>query len=100
MCDAGSFASHLEIVAALVRRVTVAQNQVTIEIDRKALAERLLDQEAALTSRGERTVGRSRSRCRSGFGGEASKPSSLFLIGNRAASEPDANLVQSSHTRS
>ena len=36
-CDAGSFASQVEIVAALVRRITVAQDQVTIEIDRKAL---------------------------------------------------------------
>ena len=45
-CESGSFASQVEIVAALVRRITVAQDQVTIEIDRKALAERLLDQEA------------------------------------------------------
>ena len=44
----GSLASQAEIVAALVRRVTVAQDKVTIEIGRKALAARLLDQEAAL----------------------------------------------------
>ena len=40
-----------EIVAALVRRITVAQDQVTIEIDRNGLAERLLGQEALLDSR-------------------------------------------------
>ena len=40
----------MEVVASLVRRVTVAQDQVTIEIDRKGLAERLLDQEATSTS--------------------------------------------------
>ena len=50
--------ASLEIVAALVRRVTVAQDQVTIEIDRKGLAERLLDQEASSTSEA-RTVDRS-----------------------------------------
>ena len=46
-CESGSFASQLEIVAALVRRVTIAQDQVTIEIDHKGLAERLLDQKAS-----------------------------------------------------
>jgi site-specific DNA recombinase len=45
-CEAASFAEQSEIVAALVRRVSVAQDKVTIEIDRQALAARLLDQEA------------------------------------------------------
>ena len=53
VCDAGSFASQVEVVASLVRRVTVAQSQVTIEIDRKGLAERHLDQEASSTSEAE-----------------------------------------------
>ena len=53
VCDAGSFASQVEVVASLVRRVTVAQSQVTIEIDRKGLAERLLDQKASSTSKAE-----------------------------------------------
>ena len=39
VCDAGSFARQVEVVAALVRRVTVAQDKVTIEIERKALAD-------------------------------------------------------------
>ena len=52
-CELGSFAAYLEIVAALVRRITVAQDRVTIEIDRKALTDRLLDQEGLPTSKGE-----------------------------------------------
>ena len=49
-CDMGSFASQSEIIASLVHRITVAQDKVTIEIERKKLAERLLDQEALSTS--------------------------------------------------
>ena len=49
----GSFASYLEIVAALVRRITVAQDQVTIEIGRDGLADRLLGQEAPLSFQNE-----------------------------------------------
>jgi hypothetical protein len=52
-CESGSFAKHPEIVAALVRRITIAQDQVTIEIDRNGLAERLLGQEASPRSRGK-----------------------------------------------
>jgi site-specific DNA recombinase len=50
-CESGSFASHLGIVAALVRRITVAQDQVTIEIDCAGLIERLPDQKAPSQSR-------------------------------------------------
>ena len=50
-CESGSFASRLEIVTALVRRVTVAQDKVTIEIDRNGLVERFLDREAASQSK-------------------------------------------------
>ena len=42
-CESGSFASHLEIINALVRRVTIAQDEVAIEIDHNGLIERLLD---------------------------------------------------------
>jgi hypothetical protein len=49
-CETGSFASSLEIIAALVQRVTIAQDQVTIEIGREGLAKRLLDQEATFNS--------------------------------------------------
>jgi hypothetical protein len=44
VCESGSFAKYPEIVATLVQRINVAQGQVTIEIDRNGLAERLLDQ--------------------------------------------------------
>ena len=50
VCDEASFASQVEVVASLVRRVTVAQDKVTIEIERQALAGRLLDQEAVSAS--------------------------------------------------
>lgn len=46
-CESGSSARYLEIVTSLVRRITIAQDQVTIEIDRNGLAERLLDHEAS-----------------------------------------------------
>jgi DNA invertase Pin-like site-specific DNA recombinase len=45
-CRSGASASHLEVVAALVRRITVAQDQVTIEVDPNGLAERLMGQAA------------------------------------------------------
>ena len=45
-CDAESFANQAEMVVSLVRRITVAQDQVTIEVSRQGLAVRLMDQEA------------------------------------------------------
>jgi site-specific DNA recombinase len=48
-CEAGSPASQTEIIAAIVRRVVVAQDKVTIEIARTALVARLLNREAAST---------------------------------------------------
>ena len=52
-CEAASVAEQSEIIAALVRRVSVARDKVTIEIDRQALAARLLDQEAVSKSNGK-----------------------------------------------
>jgi hypothetical protein len=49
-CASGSLTTHLEIVTTLVRRITVAQDQVTIEIRHEGLANRLLNQDAASTS--------------------------------------------------
>jgi site-specific DNA recombinase len=56
--EVGSPASQAEIVTALMRRVTVAQDKVTLEIKRKALAARLLDQEVvpAAEADGCRTI--------------------------------------------
>ncbi len=42
--ESGSFASCLEIVSALVRRITIAQDRATIEIHPDSLSERLSDQ--------------------------------------------------------
>jgi DNA invertase Pin-like site-specific DNA recombinase len=52
-CGSGALASNMEVVPVLVRRVTIAQEQVTIEINRKALDERLLDREAPSQSKGK-----------------------------------------------
>ena len=49
----GSPASQSEIVISLVRRATLAQDKVTIEIERKALAKHLLDQEELTASGAE-----------------------------------------------
>jgi site-specific DNA recombinase len=45
-CVEGSSASQSDIIAAHVRRIAVAQDKVTIEIEPNALAKGLLDQEA------------------------------------------------------
>jgi DNA invertase Pin-like site-specific DNA recombinase len=50
-CGPGSSAKYPEIVAALVRRILIAQDRVTIEIDPKGLAEHLLDRGAASHSK-------------------------------------------------
>jgi site-specific DNA recombinase len=91
--EAGSFAEQSEIIAALVRRVCVARDQVTIEFDRQALAARLLDREAVsksgAKSRGAITIDvpvRFRRR-----GVEAK----LMVVGrSEPASQPDETLVR------
>jgi DNA invertase Pin-like site-specific DNA recombinase len=92
-CASGSLASSLEIIAALVGRITITQDQVTIEIDHDGLVERLLDREPASQSKGndhppiliEVPVGLRRR------GVEAKL---VVLNRQQAASEPDANLVK------
>ena len=49
-CEAGTPAYQAEIVVALVQRITVAQEKVTVEIARNALARRLLNREAGAAS--------------------------------------------------
>lgn len=49
-CKAGSPASEAAIVTALVRRILVAQDKLTIEVERKILTERLLDQDVTSAS--------------------------------------------------
>jgi DNA invertase Pin-like site-specific DNA recombinase len=92
-CDMGSFASQSEIIASLVHRITVAQDKVTIEIERKKLTARLLDQETLSTSEVKdrqaimiEVLVRFRRR------GVETK---LMVLGRqKSTSEPDANLVK------
>ena len=62
-CELSSFASCLDIIAALVRRMTIAQDQVTIEIKHEGLTDLLLDQKASSRKR-EGSCAGFRSRCR------------------------------------
>ena len=92
-CESSSFTSHLEIIAALVRRVTIAQDEVAIEIDHNGLIERVLDREAASQTKGRghppiliEVPVRFRRR-----GVEAKL---VVLNQQPAATEPDTNLVK------
>jgi DNA invertase Pin-like site-specific DNA recombinase len=91
--DSGSFASYLQTVAALVQRITVAQDQVTIEISREGLADCLLGRGAPSSSSGKdhspiliEVPVRFRRR-----GVEAKL---VVLDQQHGASEPDGNLVK------
>jgi DNA invertase Pin-like site-specific DNA recombinase len=92
-CEAGSFTSQSDIVGALVKRVIIAQDQVTIEIKHGGLVEHLLDQNGPSQSRGTdrppiviRVPVRFRRR-----GVEAK----LIVLGQQqSTSELDANLVK------
>jgi hypothetical protein len=44
-CVGGTSANQSDIIAALVRTITVGHDKVTIEINRRTLADRLLDHE-------------------------------------------------------
>ena len=92
-CKSGSLARQTEIVTALVRRITVAQGHVKIEIDRKALAERLIGKEGLFTSEAQNrrpilieVLVRFRRR-----GIEAKF---VLLDQQQPAAAPDANLVK------
>jgi site-specific DNA recombinase len=50
-CESGLFASYLQIVVALVRRITVAQDHMMIEIGCEAVTKSLLDRETPSQSR-------------------------------------------------
>ena len=82
----------MEIVSALVRRATVAQDQVTIEIDRKSLAERLLDQKASSPREKDRPPISIEVPVRLRRRGVEAKL--VVLSRHPAASEPDTNLVK------
>jgi DNA invertase Pin-like site-specific DNA recombinase len=90
VCDAGL---QREIVAALMRHVTVAQDKVTIEIERKVLAERLLDHEA-LSMSGPKNRGAITVEVPVRFRRRGVEAKLAVLDQQDSAAEPDANLVK------
>jgi site-specific DNA recombinase len=91
-CESSSFASHLGIVAAIVRRATLAEDRVTIEIDRKGLAEHLLDQKASSPSEKDRPPISIEVPVR--FRRRGVEAKLVVLSRHPAASEPDTNLIK------
>jgi site-specific DNA recombinase len=92
-CDTGSPASQSEIVAALVRRITLAQDRVTIEIKHEGLVERLLEKEApsALERKHHQAI---TIKVPVRFRRRGVEAKLVVLDQQYPASEPDANLVK------
>jgi site-specific DNA recombinase len=90
-CASGSCAGHLEIINALVRRVTIAQDEVAIEIDHNGLAERLLDRKAPPREKDCSPVSIEVPVTFRRRGVEAKL---VVLHQQEGASEPDANLCK------
>jgi site-specific DNA recombinase len=92
-CETGSLPSLLEVVAAFVRRIIVAHDRVTIEIERTALAARLLDKEAAPAS-GAKSRGAITIEVPVRFRRRGVEAKLVVLEREHADSQPDANLVK------
>ena len=88
----GAFAGQSEIVSALVRRITVAQEKVTIEVDPNVLAERLAG------SRRPKPAGGPSCDLDQGAGKvSAARRRSQFVVQDQdTLSVPDAKLVRAS----
>ena len=91
-CESRSFASRLDIIAALVRRITIAQDQVTIEIKHEGLTDLLLDQKASSRKRKDRAPISIEVPVR--FRRRGVEAKLVILSRPQAASEPDINLVK------
>ena len=91
-CESRSFASCLDIIAALVRRITIAQDQVTIEIKHEGLADLLLDQKASSRKRKDHAPISIEVPVR--FRRRGVEAKLVILSRPQAASEPDTNLVK------
>ena len=93
VCESGLPASQSEIVPSLVRRITVGENQIAIEIEEEALADRLLDKEDYSTSEAKnRRPIIIEVPVRFHRRGVEAK---LVVLGrHQPAPEPDANLVK------
>jgi site-specific DNA recombinase len=90
-CESRSFASYLDIIAVLVRRITIAQDKVTIEIDHDGLAEHLLDQKVSSPRKDRPPIS---IEVPIKFRRRGVEAKLVVLSGHPAASEPDANLVK------
>lgn len=92
-CETASSADRSEIITALVRRVAVARDKAMIEIDRRALGDRLTDQEMVSTSE---------AKCRASITIEVpvrfrrrGVEAKLMILGKAGSmTEPDPNLVK------
>ena len=93
MCDAGSVADQVEIIAAHVQRITVAQDRIAIEVDRKTLAARLLNQDAVPASKA-RKRGAITIEVPVRFWRRGVEAKLVVLDQHHRATEPDANLVK------
>jgi site-specific DNA recombinase len=81
----------LDIIAVLVRRITIAQDKVTIEIDHDGLAEHLLDQKVSSPRKDRPPIS---IEVPIKFRRRGVEAKLVVLSGHPAASEPDANLVK------
>ena len=91
-CEWASFASHMQIIATLVRRITVAQDKVTIEIDCDTMADHLLGQEARAASQTKNHRPMIVAPVR--FQRRGVEAKLVVLDQQQRASEPDTNLVK------
>ena len=91
-CESGSLGKYAEIVVALVQRITVAQGQVTIEIDRNGLAERLLEKATPEPSGKDHSPTLIEVSVK--FRRRGVEAKLVVLDQPQDASEPDANLVK------
>ena len=91
-CESGSLSSYPEMVDSLVQRVTVRQDQVTIEIKHEGLTDLLLDQKASSRKRKDRAPISIEVPVR--FRRRGVEAKLVILSRPQTASEPDTNLVK------
>jgi DNA invertase Pin-like site-specific DNA recombinase len=90
-CESGSFASQSEVVASLIRRIEIAYDRVSIKIDRRALAKRVMDQEVSLSAAANQRSIEIEVPVR--FRRRGVEAKLVVLNQQQRAAEPDANLV-------
>jgi DNA invertase Pin-like site-specific DNA recombinase len=90
--ELGSFASCLEIAFALVRRITIAQDGVTIEVHPDGLSKQLLGQGAPRSTANDRRP--ILIKVPVSFRRRGVEAKLIVLDQQRASAEPDVNLVR------